>query len=337
MPLPIDSLDQDADPVAPSFLVRLQAAPPEPAVRELGEVLRRLDLEFGEELIDGVHDDATLVEDAIHEDVVDLEFRTERLSLGFRLIHLLRVLFEGRDLFLQRLRLSLDQRPRLPFGVEFALEGLEPRLRGDEYVLRGPEPSEVRLESRPLRLQRLSLHFQIGQSSAHVANLAQEDREFIEPLSLRRLFEDRLIDHLQALLLLFREGPGVELPQRLDLCIVEKRNEALAVVRLLTKVVLQLLQLSLVFRENKRILIDRGDLLVDSSEGLLRTGLFLTQLPYQVLAVRKPLEFTGDPHHPLFHSPLVPERAERGLPVDVRPKRGDVAVRLVVPVLDLRL
>src|SRR5436309_1078936 len=277
MPLPIDALDQDADPMAPSFFVRLQADSPEPAVGELGEVLRRLDLEFGEELIDGVHDDATLVEDAIHEDVVDLEFPTERLSLAFRLLQFLRVRFEGHNLFLQRLRLSLEEMPRLPFGVEFALEGLEPRLRGDEYVLRGPEPREVRLESRPLRLERLSLQFQIGESSAHVANLAQEDREFIEPLSLRRLFEDRLTDHLQALLVLFREGHGVELPQRLDLCIVERLNEAVAVVRLLTKVVLQLLQLSLVFRENKRILIDRGDLLVDSSEGLLRAGLFLAQ------------------------------------------------------------
>src|SRR5439155_13717097 len=154
------------------------------------------------------------------------EFPTERLSLAFRLLQFLRISFQSRDLFLQRLRLSLEEMPRLPFGVEFALEGLKPHLRGDEYVLRGPEPREVRLESRPLRLERLSLHFQIGQSSAHVANLAQEDREFIEPLSLRRLFEDRLTDHLQTLLVLFREGHGVALPQRLELSIVERLSEA---------------------------------------------------------------------------------------------------------------
>src|SRR5207244_3672584 len=138
VPLPIDALDQDADPMAPSFFVRLQADPPEPAVGELGEVLRRLDLEFGEELIDGIHDDTTLVEDAIHEDVVDLEFPTERLSLAFRLLQFLALRFAGRNLFLQRLRLSLEEMPRLPFGVEFALAGLEPPLRGDDHVLRGP-------------------------------------------------------------------------------------------------------------------------------------------------------------------------------------------------------
>src|SRR5207302_5633169 len=74
VPLAIDALDQDADPMAPSLLVRLQADPPEPAVRELGEVLRRLDLEFGEELIDGIHDDTAFVEHAIDEDIVDLQF-----------------------------------------------------------------------------------------------------------------------------------------------------------------------------------------------------------------------------------------------------------------------
>src|SRR3989440_10358015 len=122
--------------MAPSFLVRLQADPPEPAVRELGEVLRRLDLEFGEELIDRVHDDAALVEHAIHEDVVDLEFPSERLSLAFRLLQLLRVRFEGRDLFLQRLRLSLEEMPRLPFRIEFSLKGFELRLRSGEGVFR---------------------------------------------------------------------------------------------------------------------------------------------------------------------------------------------------------
>src|SRR5437870_7305904 len=163
--------------MASSFLVRRQANPPEPAVRELGEVLRRLDLEFGEELIDGVHDDTTLVEDAIHEDVVDLEFSSERLSLAFRLLQFLRVRFQSRDLFLQRLRLSLEEMPRLPFGVEFALEGLEFRLRGGEGVLRGPELREVSHESRALRLQRLPLDLEVGQSSAHVADLAKEDRK----------------------------------------------------------------------------------------------------------------------------------------------------------------
>src|SRR5437773_1727775 len=321
--------------MAPSCFVRLQADPPEPSVRELGEVLRRLDLEFGEELIDGIHDDTTLVEDAIHEDVVDLEFRTERLSLAFRLLQLLRVRFEGRNLFLQRLRLSLEQMPRLPFGVEFALEGLEFRLRGGEGVLRGPELREVSHESRALRLQRLPLDLEVGQSSAHVADLAEEDRELIEPLSLGGLFKDRVADQVQTLLVHLGEGDRVELSERLDFRVVEGLAEPVAVVRLVTKVVLQLLELALVFREDERILVDRGHLLVDSGEGLLRAGLFLAQLPHEIRAVREPRQFAGDSCHPFLQSPFVSKGGERGLPVDVRPKRGDLAMQFIDPVLDL--
>ncbi len=109
----------------------------------------------------------------------------------------------------------------------------------------------------------------------------------------------------------------------------------MAVVRLVTKVVLQLLELALVFREDERILVDRGHLLVDSGEGLLRAGLFLAQLPHEIRAVREPRQFAGDPCHPFLQSPFVSERGERGLPVDVRPKRGDLAMQFIDPVLDL--
>src|SRR5205807_6439277 len=51
VPLAVDALDQDADSVAAAFLVRLESDPPEAAVREFREVLRCLDLQFGQELI----------------------------------------------------------------------------------------------------------------------------------------------------------------------------------------------------------------------------------------------------------------------------------------------
>src|SRR5437660_5987441 len=168
--------------------------------------------------------------------------------------------------------------PRLPFGVELALEDLEFRLRGSEGVLRGPEPRELRHEGRTLRLERLPLHLEVDQPSAHVADLAQQDCEFIEPRSLRGLFEDRVADQVQTPLVLLREWHGIELPERLDFRIVEGLDEPVAVVRFVTQVVLQLLELTLVFREDERILADRGHLLMYRGHGLLPTGLCRVQL-----------------------------------------------------------
>src|SRR5437764_582892 len=56
----------------------------------------------------------------------------------------------------------------------------------------------------------------------------------------------------------------------------------MAVVRFLSKIILQLLELSLVLRQDERILIDRGDLLVNSGEGLLRACLLLPQFAYEL-------------------------------------------------------
>src|SRR2546430_1743481 len=109
----------------------------------------------------------------------------------------------------------------------------------------------------------------------------------------------------------------------------------MAVVRLVTEVVLQLLELSLVFREDDRVLIDGGTLLVDSGQSLSRAGLFLAEFPHQIRAVREPRQLAGDSSHPFLQSPLVAEGTERGLPVDVRPKRSDLAMQLIDPVLDL--
>src|SRR5437870_5303316 len=109
----------------------------------------------------------------------------------------------------------------------------------------------------------------------------------------------------------------------------------MAVVRLPSKVVVQLLEVPLVLREDERVLVDRSDLLVDPGEGLLRAGLFLAELPDQVGTVREPFQLPRDSRHALFESPLVSEGAERGLPVDVGPERGDLAMELVDPVLGL--
>src|SRR5439155_11660124 len=51
--------------------------------------------------------------------------------------------------------------------------------------------------------------------------------------------------------------------------------------------------------------------------------------------VPEPRMFAGASCHPFLQSPFVSERGERGLPVDVRPKRGDLAMQLIDPVLDL--
>src|SRR3989441_1206165 len=109
----------------------------------------------------------------------------------------------------------------------------------------------------------------------------------------------------------------------------------MAVIRLPSKVVFQLLELPHVFCEDERVLIDRGDLLVDPGEGLLRARLFLAELPDQVGPVREPFQFPCDSRHALFESSFVSEGAERGLPIDVGPERGDLAMKLIDPVLGL--
>src|SRR5439155_18014025 len=90
------------------------------------------------------------------------------------------------------------------------------------------------------------------------------------------------------------------LAQCLDLRVVEGLKEPMAVVRLPSKVVFQLLELPLVLGEDERVLVDRSDLLVDPEEGLLRTGLFLAQFPDQVGTVREPFELPRDSRHALF-------------------------------------
>src|SRR5207253_2554044 len=117
--------------------------------------------------------------------------------------------------------------------------------------------------------------------------------------------------------------------------VVERLEEPMALVRLASEIVFQLLELPLVLREDERVLIDRGDLLVDPGEGFLRAGLFLAQFPDQVGTVREPFQFARDSRHALFQPPLVTERAERGLPVDVGPEGGDLAMQLVDSILRL--
>src|SRR2546428_462275 len=74
---------------------------------------------------------------------------------------------------------------------------------------------------------------------------------------------------------------------------------------------------------------------MDPGEGLLRARLFLAELPDQVGTVHEPFQFPRDSRHALFQSSFVSEGAERGLPVDVGPERGDLAMELVDPVLGL--
>src|SRR3989442_3635120 len=335
VPLAVDSLDEDPDPVTAALFVRLQADATEPTVRELGQVLRGLDFQFRQELIDRVHHDAALVEHAIHKDIVDFEFPAESLSLSLGLLQLHRIRFETGDLFLQRRGLSLQEVPRLPLRIELSLQRLDPRLCRAECLLRRSESREFRLEDRALGLEGLALRRQVREPRAHVTDLPQQDREFIEPLPLPGFFKDGLADEVQPLLVHFGESDRVELAQRLDLRVVEGLKESMAVVRLPSKVFFQLLELPLVLREDKRVLVDRSDLLVDPGEGLLRAGLFLAQLPDQVGTVCEPFQFPRDSRHALFESPLVSEGAERGLAVDVGPERGDLAMQFVDPVLGL--
>src|SRR3989441_839880 len=335
VPLAVDSLDEDPDPVTPALLVGLQADATEPTVRELGQILRGLDLQFRQELVDRIHHDAALVEHPIHEDIVDFEFPAERLSLSLRLLQLHRVRFESCDLFFQRGGLSLQEVPRLPLRVELPLQRLDPRLRRAECLLRRSQSREFRLEGRALRLEGLALHREVLEPRAYVTDLAQQDREFIEPLPLPGLFKDGLTDEFQPFLVQLGEGDRVELAQRFDLRVVERLKEPMAIVRLPSKVVFQLLELPPVLREDERVLVDGSDLLVDPEEGLLRSGLFLAQFPDQVGTVREPFQLPRDSRHSLFESPLVSEGAERGLAVDVGPERGDLPMQFVDPVLGL--
>src|SRR5205807_9572354 len=164
----------------------------------------------------------------------------------------------------------------------------------------------------------LPLRLQIGKPRTDVADLSEEDREFIESLSLRDFLDDGATDGFESLLVLLRERNRVQLPQRFDLRIVERLDESMAVVRLVSKIVLQLFQLFLELGQDERILIDRGDLLVDSGEGFLRAGLFLAQLSDQVGAVREPGQFAGDSSNPFLQTSFVPEGTERGVAIDVR-------------------
>src|SRR5256712_1105366 len=335
VPLSVDTLDEDADPVASALLVRRQADPTESTVRELGKVLRRLDLQFRQELIDRVHHDAPLVEHAVHEDPVDFEFAAKGLPLPLRLPQFRRVRFEACDLLLQSRRLSFQEVPSLSLRIEFFLESLELRLGGAECLFGRSKSAAFRFERRPFGFEGRPLRREVREPCAHIADLAQQDREFVDPLPFPGLFEDGRADDFQAFLVLLRVWDGMELAQRLDLRIVEGLEEPMAIVGLPSEVVLQLLELPLVFRQHERVLIDRGDFFVDPREGLLRPRLFLTQFPDQVGAVREPFQFPRDPRHAFFQSPFVSEGTERGLPVDVRPERGDLSVQLVDPILRL--
>ena len=108
----------------------------------------------------------------------------------------------------------------------------------------------------------------------------------------------------------------------------------MAVVRFLSKIILQLLELSLVLRQDERILIDRGDLLVDSGEGLLRACLLLAQFADELGAAGEPGQLAGDPCDPLLQTSLVPEGTERRLAIDVGPKRRNLVMQFVDAVFD---
>src|SRR5207247_8877391 len=57
--------------------------------------------------------------------------------------------------------------------------------------------------------------------------------------------------------------------------------------------------------------------------------------PYECGTGGERCQFALGSRHALFQPPLVTERAERGLPVDVGPERGDLAMQLVDPILRL--
>src|SRR2546427_6220084 len=240
-----------------------------------------------------------------------------------------------RPRLLQSRRLSFNEVPSLSLGIEFFLESLDLRLCRAKCLFGRSKPADFCCERRPSRFEGRTLRREVREPCAHVADLPQQDREFVDPLPFPGLFEDGRADDFQAFLVLLRVWDGIELAQRLDLRIVEGLEEPMAIVGLPSEFVLQLLELPLVFRQHERVLIDRGDLFVDPREGLLRPRLFLTQFPDQVGAVREPFQFPRDPRHAFFQSPFVSEGTERGLPVDVRPERGDLSVQLVDPILRL--
>src|SRR5207245_8482148 len=102
----------------------------------------------------------------------------------------------------------------------------------------------------------LALHREVRAPRAHVTDLPQQDRELIEPFPLPGFFKDGLADEFQPLLVRFGERNRVELAQRLDLRVVERLKESMAIVRLPSKVVFQLLELPLVLSEDERVLVD---------------------------------------------------------------------------------
>src|SRR5947208_2869883 len=107
----------------------------------------------------------------------------------------------------------------------------------------------------------------------------------------------------------------------------------MAVVRFLSKIILQLFELPLVLRQDERILIDRGDLLVDSGEGFFRACLLLAQFADELGAIGQPSQLAGDSRDPLLQTSLVPEGIERRLAIDVGPKR--TRIRFAVSPLGL--
>src|SRR3972149_6831002 len=112
VPKAVDGLHEDPDPVAAALLLRLELDPAEPPVRELREVLRRLDLELREELVDRVHDDPALVEHAVHEEVGDLEAHANLVELTLGFPQASRLPLEVLDLSRELRRLSLGHRSR---------------------------------------------------------------------------------------------------------------------------------------------------------------------------------------------------------------------------------
>src|SRR6267378_179373 len=142
-------------------------------------------------------------------------------------------------------------------------------------------------------------------------------------------------DEFQSLLVGLRERHRIELPKGLDFRVVERLEEPMAIICLPSEVLLELLELPLVLGQDEGILVDRRDLLVHAGEGLLGARLLLTQFPDQVRAVCEPFQLACDSRHPFFQSSFVSEGAEGGLPIDVGPQGGDLAVKIVDPVLCL--
>src|SRR2546427_1232259 len=237
---------------------------------------------------------------------------------------------------------SAPPRPWLapPEGATLSVPGpslpatLRGGLRRGERLLGGSKIHTRCFQKGPLRFERRPLHAEVGEPRRDIAHLPKERCEFIEPPAFCRPFLDRGAHGLHAFLILTRETHRVELSKRLDLRVVEGLDESVALVRFPPEVFLQLLELALVLREEERILVDRRNLLVDPGERLLRTGLFFAQLSDEVHAIREPCELARDPSDPLLQAAFIAEGTERGLPVDIRPEGGVLAMQLVDAVLD---